>query len=102
MRLLIQLSSRQSPNLLLVCRRIMTGRDTPSSFIGEEKWGQATLLRALRGRPRVRRKWCQEQFFLSLAFVLIAQEIVDDLEAALEQFRLIANDLSSDTSEKVT
>ena len=31
--------------------------------------------------------------FLSRAFVLIAQEIVDDLEAALEQFRLIANDL---------
>jgi len=27
---------------------------------------------------------------------------VDDLEAALEQFRLIANDLGSDTSEKVT
>ena len=33
---------------------------------------------------------------------IIAQEIVDDLEAALEQFRLIANDLGSDTSEKVT
>jgi hypothetical protein len=33
---------------------------------------------------------------------IIAQEIVDDLEAALEQFRLIANDLSGDTSEKVT
>jgi hypothetical protein len=32
----------------------------------------------------------------------VAQEIVDDLEAALEQFRLIANDLGSDTSEKVT
>jgi type I restriction enzyme M protein len=29
----------------------------------------------------------------------IAQEIVDDLESALEQFRLIANDLGSD-SEK--
>ncbi len=29
-------------------------------------------------------------------------EIVDDLEAALEQFRPIANDLGSDTSEKVT
>ena len=29
-------------------------------------------------------------------------EIVDDLEAALEQFRLIANDLGSDASEKVT
>jgi hypothetical protein len=29
-------------------------------------------------------------------------EIVDDLEAALEQFRLIANDLGSDSSEKVT
>jgi hypothetical protein len=28
--------------------------------------------------------------------------LVDDLEAALEQFRLIANDLGSDTSEKVT
>jgi hypothetical protein len=40
--------------------------------------------------------------FLSLAAVRIAQEIVDDLEAALEQFRLIANDLGSDTSEKVT
>ncbi len=33
---------------------------------------------------------------------IIAQEIVDDLEAALEQFRLISNDLGSDTSEKVT
>ena len=33
---------------------------------------------------------------------VIAQDIVDDLEAALEQFRLIANDLGSDTSEKVT
>ena len=39
--------------------------------------------------------------FLSLATGLIAREIVDDLEAALEQFRLIANDLDSDTSEKV-
>jgi type I restriction enzyme M protein len=29
---------------------------------------------------------------------VIAQEIVDDLEAALEQFRLIANDLGNDTS----
>jgi hypothetical protein len=28
---------------------------------------------------------------------VIAQEIVDDLEAALEQFRLIANDLGKDT-----
>jgi len=27
---------------------------------------------------------------------IIAQEIVDDLEAALEQFRLIANDLSGE------
>jgi hypothetical protein len=44
----------------------------------------------------------KEQFFLSRAFVLIAHEIVDDLEAALEQFRLIANDLGSDTTEKVT
>ena len=33
---------------------------------------------------------------------VIAQEIVDDLEAALEQFRLISNDLASHTSEKVT
>ena len=56
---------------------------------------QAILLRALRGRPQARRIWCQ-------VAVLIAQEIVDDLEAALEQFRLIANDLGSDTSEKVT
>ena len=40
--------------------------------------------------------------FLSLATGLIAQEIVDDLESALEQFRLIANDLGSDASEKVT
>ncbi|MBX3302905.1 MAG: N-6 DNA methylase [Nitrospira sp.] len=30
---------------------------------------------------------------------VIAQEIVDDLEAALEQFRLIANDLSGPSSE---
>jgi hypothetical protein len=29
-------------------------------------------------------------------------EIVDDLEAALEQFRLIANDLGSETSDAVT
>ena len=28
---------------------------------------------------------------------IIAQEIVDDLEAALEQFRLIANDLGKET-----
>lgn len=28
---------------------------------------------------------------------IIAQEIVDDLESALEQFRLIANDLGSNT-----
>jgi hypothetical protein len=69
--------------------------------VGHEKWGQATLLRALRGRPRARRKWCQEQFFLSRAFILIAQEIVDDLEAALEQFRLIANDLGSEPLEKM-
>ena len=33
---------------------------------------------------------------------VIAQEIVDDLEAALEQFRLIANDLGGEPSEKVT
>jgi len=32
----------------------------------------------------------------------VSARIVDDLEAALEQFRLIANDLGSDTSEKVT
>jgi type I restriction enzyme M protein len=33
---------------------------------------------------------------------VIAQEIVDDLEAALEQFRLIANDLSpADKEDKV-
>jgi hypothetical protein len=25
-----------------------------------EKWGQATLLQALRGRPRAEGKWCQE------------------------------------------
>ncbi len=31
---------------------------------------------------------------------VIAQEIVDDLEAALEQFRLIATDLSSDAAAK--
>ena len=30
---------------------------------------------------------------------VIAQEIVEDLEAALEQFRLIASDLAGDTSE---
>jgi type I restriction enzyme M protein len=29
---------------------------------------------------------------------VIAQEIVDDLEAALEQFRLIANDLGGESS----
>jgi type I restriction enzyme M protein len=29
----------------------------------------------------------------------IAQEIVDDLEAALEQFRLIANDLGDERSK---
>jgi type I restriction enzyme M protein len=33
---------------------------------------------------------------------VIAQEIVDDLEAALEQFRLIANDLGGDLSDKAT
>ena len=33
---------------------------------------------------------------------IIAQEIVDDLEAALEQFRLIANDLGEEPSEKMT
>ena len=33
---------------------------------------------------------------------IIAQEIVDDLEAALEQFRLIANDLGSESPEKTT
>ncbi len=32
---------------------------------------------------------------------IIAQEIVDDLEAALEQFRLIANDLGSELPEKM-
>jgi type I restriction enzyme M protein len=30
---------------------------------------------------------------------VIAQEIVDDLEAALEQFRLIAGDLGADIAE---
>ena len=30
---------------------------------------------------------------------VIAQEIVDDLEAALEQFRLIANDLGQDAAK---
>ncbi len=30
-----------------------------------------------------------------------AQEIVDDLEATLEQFRLIATDLGGEPSEKV-
>jgi len=32
---------------------------------------------------------------------IIAQEIVDDLEAALEQFRLIANDLGAEVPEKM-
>ena len=32
---------------------------------------------------------------------IIAQEIVDDLEAALEQFRLIANDLGSEAPDKM-
>ena len=32
---------------------------------------------------------------------IIAQEIVDDLEAALEQFRLIANDLGNEKAETV-
>ena len=32
---------------------------------------------------------------------VIAQEIVDDLEAALEQFRLIAGDLGADIAEPV-
>lgn len=31
-----------------------------------------------------------------------AQEILNDLESSLKQFRLIANDLGSDSSEKVT
>ena len=30
---------------------------------------------------------------------IIAQEIVDDLEAALEQFRLISNDVSGESSQ---
>lgn len=36
---------------------------------------------------------CQEPIF---------HEIVHDLEAALEQFRLIANDLGGESSEKAT
>jgi type I restriction enzyme M protein len=32
---------------------------------------------------------------------VIAQEIVDDLEAALEQFRLIANDLGEGSAKLV-
>ena len=32
---------------------------------------------------------------------VIAQKIVDDLEAALEQLRLIANDLGSEAPEKM-
>ena len=32
---------------------------------------------------------------------IIAQEIVDDLEAALEQFRLIASDLGREPLEKI-
>ena len=33
---------------------------------------------------------------------IIAQEIVDDLQAAPEQFRLIANDLGSESIEEKT
>src|SRR2546426_9012666 len=33
---------------------------------------------------------------------IIAQEIVDELESALEQFRLIANDLGRDTSDRTS
>lgn len=33
---------------------------------------------------------------------IIAQEIVDDLEAALEQFRLIASDLGADGPDEAT
>ena len=76
--------------------------DVSEKNFGVEKLEQATLLRALWGRPQARRKWCQEQFFLSPTAGLIAQEIVDDLEVALEQFRLIANDLGSESSEKTT
>jgi hypothetical protein len=32
---------------------------------------------------------------------VIAQEIVDDLDASLEQFRLIANDLNGDRATSV-
>jgi hypothetical protein len=44
----------------------------------------------------------RDSHFLEIVPDVIAQEIVDDLKATLEQFRLISNDLGSDTSEKVT
>ena len=37
-----------------------------------------------------------------VSVTMLCSEIVDDLDAALEQFRLIANDLGRHTSEKVT
>ena len=53
-----------------------------------------------RGGGVGRGERCQEQFFVSLATGFVAQEIVDDHEAALEQFRLIANDLRRDLRER--
>ena len=51
-----------------------------------------TLLRAPTACSTRKATWSAE------APEVIAQEIVDDLEAASEQFRLIATDLASDSA----
>jgi len=58
-----------------------------------EQWGQATLL-----GPGLLSLWGEGKGVRNHSQF----EIVDDLEATLEQFRLIANDLGSDASEKLT
>jgi hypothetical protein len=65
----------------------------PSINLALEQWGQATLL-----GPGLLSLWGEGKGVRNHSQF----EIVADLEAALQQFRLIANDLGSDASEKVT
>lgn len=67
--------------------------------------GRADVGRGRRLAPRTTARWCAIEVGYARPQInrgrgkVIAQEIVDDLEAALEQFKLIAADLGAEAGE---
>ena len=73
-------------------------------FLGERKGDRLLCFGPYRANreqeENAEKKTVSGTVFLFLVDGPVVQEIVDDLEAALEQFRLIANDLGSEPPEK--